>query len=666
MTRAFNILALAVTMLFGRGIGHADGSDPPLKWGEVPLEQLKMTSYPPDSNASALILCDYGEVHFDDEYNIVYTRHRRIKIFTKGGFEWGTHSVSYHTKDRTQRVRDLEGMTITLRGDGTISTTELDDESVFEEDVTESWERVRFTLPALTEGCVVEYRYTIESESPHYMPDWEFQTSEPALWSEFRVKIPNVFGYAVLTQGYERFFVNESEVTKQSFRSPRGLEMVNVASARWVIKDVPAIREEPFMTTVDDYLAKVTFQLSIVSWPGIPAKKILQSWDEVVEELLDFKRFGGQLSGFSDVRKQTETIVAGMQDSMQKAVAIYDFVRNTIVWNQKNRVYVENDVDEVLESKSGSSAEVNLLLCLMLRHAGLSANPVLLSTRNNGKVYTAYPMINQFNYVITQLRIGQTTLFLDATDRFRPFRHLPVQALNQNGLSIDEDGYSWAAIQPVGKGLSRTMVTATLSVDGAVKGTVQKSFSDYTALSERKSLADMKEDEYVKKELGAEESGMSIDSFTISNKDSSDKPLILEVSFTAASLSQVLDDFIYVNPTMVDRTKENPFKLANRTFPVDYAYPREASYTLLLTLPAGYVLKEIPREISLSLQQGIGRYTRRATVENNVVQLRHQFELSKVLIASPFYKSLREFYDRIVSLEAEQLVLQRSGPTGSK
>jgi hypothetical protein len=33
----------------------------PIKFGDIPLEDLKMTTYPQDSSAHAVILTDYGE-----------------------------------------------------------------------------------------------------------------------------------------------------------------------------------------------------------------------------------------------------------------------------------------------------------------------------------------------------------------------------------------------------------------------------------------------------------------------------------------------------------------------------------------------------------------------------------------------------------------------------
>ena len=51
-----------------------------MKWGEVPRADLEMSSFEADTNATALILGDMGEVEFRDDFVLSFRRHRRIKI----------------------------------------------------------------------------------------------------------------------------------------------------------------------------------------------------------------------------------------------------------------------------------------------------------------------------------------------------------------------------------------------------------------------------------------------------------------------------------------------------------------------------------------------------------------------------------------------------------
>ena len=124
----------------------------PIEWGEIPKADLEMKTFPQDSNASAVILCDYGESKFDNDLNLVFYRHLRVKILTEKGFDWATHSVTIASKDDAELIDDIEGVTYSLDANGDIVKNELDDDEIFKEKVTDKWTRYRFTLPGLKPG----------------------------------------------------------------------------------------------------------------------------------------------------------------------------------------------------------------------------------------------------------------------------------------------------------------------------------------------------------------------------------------------------------------------------------------------------------------------------------------------------------------------------------
>ena len=74
----------------------------------------------------------------------------------------------------------------------------------------------------------------------------------------------------------------------------------------------------------------------------------------------------------------------------------------------------------------------------MLKEAGLEANPVILSTRNNGYVGSiTFPNISKFDYVIGHVKIGEKEYLLDATEPYGMPNILPVRCLNGEGLLVN-------------------------------------------------------------------------------------------------------------------------------------------------------------------------------------------------------------------------------------
>ncbi len=55
----------------------------PMKWGKLSIEEIELNSYSSDTSASAVVLCDYGEIYFMPGQPIEVRRHKRVKILKK-------------------------------------------------------------------------------------------------------------------------------------------------------------------------------------------------------------------------------------------------------------------------------------------------------------------------------------------------------------------------------------------------------------------------------------------------------------------------------------------------------------------------------------------------------------------------------------------------------
>jgi transglutaminase-like putative cysteine protease len=666
MNHLVHALLLSMLLAGFRPAGLAVDNEPSMDWGHIPMEYLSMSSFPGDSNATVVVLFDLGKVTFDDNYDILFTRHTRVKILNKGGFDWATQNIPYYASQGTQRVKGIEAQTVRLEANGQTVVQEMEDKSVFDEETGEGYRTVRFTLPAITEGCVIEWKYTVVSTNPLFFPHWDFQTDEPELWSEFIYKTPGVFNYAAVRQGYERFYISDVTDAREAFITGGTPRMVRIRTTRLVAKDVPALRDEPYITTLDDYRTRVWFQLVSYTWPGELPRRFLESWEKLAESFLENEHLGGKLGGSGLIRTQAKLATKGLDDPLQKLEAVHAYVRNTVKWNERRRFFADDDLDDVLEAKTGNSAEVNLLLTSMLREAGIQADPVLLSTRANGKLQTSYPIYEQFDYLVCRAEIGGKEYLIDATDRYRPFTLLPRRALNSPGLLVRKGPATWVNIIHPGFSKKNITATATIHGEGTLTGNVRMEFQDHSAADERSNLSSSKEVDYLKGLFQTETSGLTLDATSIMNRDSTALPLIVSAGIASSTYVQALGDFLYINPHVVDRLTENPFKLPTRTFPIDFGTGNEATYTFEMPIPEGYDLKEYPRDTYTALPMRGGTYTRKAAVQGNTFRMTTTFKRDQTLYEPKHYNSVRLFYQQIVAAESEHLVLQKKGSSDSK
>jgi hypothetical protein len=637
--------------------------EPPMKWGEIPMADLQMKSFPKDTNATALILGDYGESFFDDNLNIVYKRHLRVKILTSRGYEWATHSVTLFTEKRTESISDIEGVTYRLDENGDIIRNKLNESDIFKEAYNDKWTRFRFTLPALQPGCIIEMRYTVKTTNPVLMREWVFQHNEPVRWSEYRVRFPKRIAYSGILQGYENFAVKEQEEVTQVFsgaaESFLGSPMPKCYQWRWVLKDAPAIRKEPFITTTDDYVNKVKLQLSGYARPEGNIEKVLEDWPALVKELLDRKDYYGRIEETSEVGDLAEKITMGINDPEEKLKAIYNWLRSSIVWSGEERVFPEQNPDDLLESKKGNNADITVLLLSLLKSAGIMGEPVILSTRENGRVLDLYPVISQFNYVIARINVGSKSFLLDATDPYRPMSLLPEKVLDTKGLVLNDENIQWIDIQSGTTSLNTSLVMLTVSEDGSVAGNFQKVITDYSLLNLRQELGGKKEVEVARENFETERLGISIDSVAFSFKEEPVLSVTISSTFSSNSYAQKNGSIIYINPQVADRIWQNPFKSEIRRYPVDYGYKRKTSTTVIIKFPEGYELKEKLKDISIYGGNKDFSFKRLSEIQGNTLFLKSSIGISSTQIGPEFYEQLRTFYEKIVSAESEQIVLSR-------
>ncbi|HTY58959.1 MAG TPA: DUF3857 domain-containing protein, partial [Bacteroidota bacterium] len=375
----------------------APPQDPPISWGEIPHDDLAMTSYPADTNAAALVLCDYGETTLSDNLELVFKRHKRIKILSAAGFEYATTSILVYSRNHYEKVRGIEGATYALDPGGQVVQTAMEEDAIFREEANEYYTRYRFTLPALRPGCVVEFRYTVTSKGFDAIANWVFQSRVPVLWSEYRVMIPHQIVYAAVSNKRFPFAVDELKEMEHSY-SGDAAQYVGKGSAkcyryRWVVKNSPALVDEPYVSRVEDYAQNMNLQLVEFSkWSHIGTQAVATTWEEAVSRLLKEEDFGGRLEASAAVQSLSREVTAGIDSPSVKMRALYDWVRTSIVWSGWKGIYAPSGHERVLEARKGSVSQIAFLLVALLRSAGIDADPVVLSTRSNGLIQTIYPV----------------------------------------------------------------------------------------------------------------------------------------------------------------------------------------------------------------------------------------------------------------------------------
>jgi Domain of Unknown Function with PDB structure (DUF3857) len=178
-------------------------------------------SSPITDSSGAIILADIGQVQFvgNDHggFSYVFQHHRRVKIQNKKSFNdlATVHIELYSPKDDPEKLDKVSASTYNLEN-GQVTEIKLERKDVFEDRQIGDWTQMRFTLPGVREGSIIDYAYTVTSQYYVFLPTWQFQSERyPCLWSELMVEIPQLFFYTVVKQGIQHYALDKGHIVSR-------------------------------------------------------------------------------------------------------------------------------------------------------------------------------------------------------------------------------------------------------------------------------------------------------------------------------------------------------------------------------------------------------------------------------------------------------------------
>jgi len=425
------------------------------RYGKISPEDFQKTRYELDTGAHAVVLADIGSTDFDTEgahFTLSYKRFKRVKILDKAGYEAANEAIYlYRDGQDEEKVTSLKAACYNLEN-GQVVETKMDSKGVFTQEMDKQHLVKKFTLPAVKEGAIIEYTYTITSPFIFNLQPWAFQGEYPVLWSEYAVGIPEMYEYVFISQGYQKFEAQTREDARKSFSinyDPKGVYgtssgqtehinvSANVSTFRWIAKDVPVLKEEGFTTSLSNHISKIEFQLAAKKFPDNPVEKIMGTWQQLAKDLMKNEDYGAPLENYNGFLGDIVTqLTTGAATDEEKARNIYAYVRNNYACTDYDALLMRKTLKSIFTGRNGNVTEINLLLVAMLRKAGLTAYPVILSTRRNGYTNSQYPMITKFNYTIADVELADGPHYLDAA-RALGFGKLHASCYNGHARILD-------------------------------------------------------------------------------------------------------------------------------------------------------------------------------------------------------------------------------------
>jgi len=647
------------------------------KYGKVSKKEVAATSYEKDSSANAAVLYREQHIYYDyskaEGFQVIEEVFERVKIYNKEGFDWATRNIDYYVSgNNKESISSLKGETYNIEN-GKLTSVKLDKDAIFEEEVNKYRERIKFTMPAVKAGSVIEFKYIRTSPFITSIDDIPLQYTIPIKKLDFQIAIPEYYTFNThfnprstlrydLTSHTGRSSYNISSVSRSGGyvqKSNATVQKLEFSKTIYEIyqEEIPALKSEPYIDYLRNYAGFLKMELVFIKYPNSNIENYALTWENVAEKIQSHPEFGDQLEKSRYFEDDLDAVLVGKSGVEDKISAVLEFVKSKVKWNDYVGYYTDEGVKEAYKEGSGNSADINLMLTAMLKYAGLDANPVLISTKSNG--IPVFPTRNGFNYVVASVRYNNKTTLIDATDKNALPNILPEHAQNWLGRLVRTDGSS-ELIELMNLGVSETKKILKIKFEDAlsINGSFTQIASGYSAKEFRDEHENMSEESLIK-ELEEGKGNIEILDVKLKNDDSNYAEVTEIFNFKLKNGVEKISDNVYIKPMFFMAQSTNPFKADERKLPIFFKYPSTESKTVYMQIPDNYKVESLPESKMFDLNEGQGSYKFIILQSGNFIKVTSELKMNNIVYTPDDYQNLKRFYDGMVALNSEAIVLTK-------
>lgn len=650
--------------------------EPNLKYGKPSKEELSLTSYAPDTTATAIYLFHQGQSDFvyHDGFQLTTEHWVRIKILKPQGVSYADVSVPYYSptdRDEGQeRASDIEGCSYNMENGKCIKTS-MKRESISFERINNLYKMLKFSLPAVKEGTVIEYHYKLYSDYFSHIDNWMMQEELPMLYNQYKITIPHVFIYNIELRGKDYIQVKQRDssihATEREGGSVGGVSKDFTVSAQettFTSRNLPAIRQdEPYCWCPEDYKVQVSFDLQGTQFTPNEYKPYSQKWEDVDNQLLkpENTQFGKYLSFTNPFRPETKQAYNSEMSFEEKIICAFQILKKKMAWNGRYQLY-SKELEKVIPKGNGSNADLNFILISILKDFGLEAYPVVLSRRSSGMLPYNFPSLQKLNtFIVAVYDINkQKYVFLDGSMDVPALNILPLE-LSVNKARIlspkVKEEKKWVNVMALADNKSFMKIEARME-GNQVKGHRSTILYGQEAV-EYQANEKHKQDSIV---LAPESNASQKNKLTVTNlkvkKQENDWALI-EEEFDFVLQTDQTDSHLYINPMLFPQLKSNPFIQTERVLPIEFPYPYKFTMLTTLTLPEGYEVEETPQPQVIRTQGDGLQCKYMIQRQGNTISLNYIFHLKEPIFLTEQYKQLQELWTKAIEKNNALIVLKK-------
>lgn len=652
-------VAIITTLIFLCSL-NTKAQEPNLKFGSPTNEELKMTEYSFDKNASAVTLCSLTEVYYEINNNnffVNYNIKKRIKILKAEGKDFANIKIPYHYNDseidNRENITKLKATAYNIENGKTVKT-EMNKNMIFSEKVNENVMLLKFTVPQVKVGTVIEYQYTLKSPRYYDIYDWYAQSEIPTMYTKYDLTIPEFFIFNVEESGLSPI---KRECKPTNWSSTYNNNILNGNATEYIFNgtNMPALKKDDFVWYEKDYCNKVVCELCNITIPGFVYDDYTSSWTKIDGILKDDDDFGGRL-GKSDILKEETAKIDKNASVEDKVACVFRILKKHVRWNGEYYLWGKSAHD-VLKEGTGNNADINFMMINMLNDIDVKAMPIIMSDRNNGRLPLTHPSIKSLSTFVVGAWVNDSTLtYIDASSKDGYVNVLPPKLQVAEARAIEKNSSFWVNLQNLPASKKIINVTGTIDNAGHIKGKIQCLMNNNIAEEFRNDFRNAKDSATYVTGI-ANDDGIEIDKCEMTGQREFAQNAIYNTEFTKNC--DVTDNHIYINPMIITPIKKNPFSDEKRLMPIEFPFKQSLTINVNLAIPQGYTIESMPKGMKIALPDNNIFCSIISNVDDKKIAIQYRFKINSMFISYDKYDMVKDLYTKIVEKNKDMFILKK-------
>lgn len=613
-----------------------------------------------DKKVNAVVLQNEETVSLDSSGKLVTTQNHAVRILAREGRSEAV-AVAYYLVN-FGKVRDIEAWII--RPDGSTKyygKKEVVDRISDPDDVyNEGRVKIINASSDVDTGYIFGYSITTEDSPLFYQDRYNFQYDLPTIISRYTLNLPSGWNASAMV-----------------FNHPAIQPKVMGSSYTWEVRDLPAIKDEPLSPS----FVNLAPRMAVNYGPGDGA----QTQNRAFGNWTDVSKWGsglhdGQVIVDDAIAIKARELTANSKNELEKIQAIGRYVQNLQYISIDIGVGYGNGFKPrsstlVLGRGYGDCKDKANLMRALLKSIKIESFPVAIYSGDPDFVRKEWASPGQFNHCILAVKVSDGTvaatiindaklgrlLMFDATDSFTPVGDLPDHLQGSMALVMagENGGLVKMPVTPPDFNAWNRSTEVNLLEDGSIKGMIRERVTGQDSSAMRgvfRSLSNSDFNKLIEGWLTRGATAAQLLKLTPTDKHA-EAGFDMDVEFAAPAYGQLMQNRLLVfKPAITNRTNSIYLTEKTRVHPV-MIDSESFSETATFSLPAGFVVDEMPDAVNLNTQ--FGKYSTKYEVKENKLLFTRSLVMSRMAVPVEKYDEVRAFYSKMLEAEQAPVVLVR-------